>query len=248
MSAERMLHVVEAASDPSAARVVVSMRDVTKVFRVGKTEVAALKGVSMGVREGEFLAITGSSGSGKTTLLNLIGCLDRPTSGRIEVEDMPTQELSSDALARLRAAKLGIIFQTFNLIPVLTVGENAEYPLLLKSPSMTRRERREVVLETLSGLGIAALVDRMPNELSGGECQRAAIARALVTRPRIVLADEPTSNLDSKTGGAILGLMRRLHEQKGMTFIFSTHDARLADLAGRVIELRDGELVADRSG
>jgi putative ABC transport system ATP-binding protein len=218
---------------------------VSKVFLLGKSQVNALRRASLRVHAGEFLAVTGPSGSGKTTLLNLIGCLDQPTSGRIRIEGEDVTGLSSNALANLRARKMGLIFQSFNLIPVLTVGENVEYPLLISDRKMSARARRESVLELLSQLEIETLVDRRPNELSGGECQRVAVARALITDPKIVLADEPTSNLDSRTGGSLLRLMKRLHEHRRTTFIFSTHDAKLVDLAERVVELHDGEVVGD---
>jgi putative ABC transport system ATP-binding protein len=223
----------------------VKLHEVTKIFLMGRARVVALKKVNLQIGEREFLAITGPSGSGKTTLLNLIGCLDEPSSGQIEIEGQEINHLSANALARLRARKLGLVFQSFNLIPVLTVGENVEYPLLLKDGRISARERRKQVLDALSSLRIESLIDRRPNELSGGECQRAAVARAIITEPKIVLADEPTSNLDSKTGGSLLRLMKRLHQQRGMTFIFSTHNTDLIALAPRVIELRDGEVVAD---
>lgn len=243
MLAEQTASEAGRAAEAGAGRAAVSLSGVTKVFNPGKTQVTALKEVSAEIHAGEFLAVTGPSGSGKTTLLNLIGCIDRPTSGRVAIEGETVGHLSPDKLADLRSRKLGLIFQTFNLIPVLTVGENAEYPLMLRRPTAGRRERRARVLEVLASLGIGGLIDRFPNELSGGECQRAAIARALVTKPPIVLADEPTSNLDSRTGDSILSLLTRLHEQQGITFVFSTHDANLTRRAGRVIELRDGKIV-----
>ena len=244
MIAERVLQL-ENPGSAKAASTMVSLKDVTKVFLSGKSQVNALKGVSLQVYIGEFLAITGPSGSGKTTLLNLIGCLDQPSSGRIEIDGEDVIKLSPNALANLRARKMGLIFQSFNLIPVLTVCENVEYPLLISGERLSARERKERVLDVLSQLEIEALADRRPNELSGGECQRAAVARALITDPKIVLADEPTSNLDSKTGDSLLRMMKRLNEQRHITFIFSTHDSRLVDLARRVVELRDGEVIGD---
>jgi putative ABC transport system ATP-binding protein len=244
MIAERVLHA-ENFGPAKAASTMVSLENVTKVFLSGKSQVSALKRVSLQVYTGEFLAITGPSGSGKTTLLNLIGCLDRPSSGQIEIEGEDVINFSSNALANLRARKMGLIFQSFNLIPVLTVCENVEYPLLISGSRLSATARRERVLDLLAQLEIEPLADRRPNELSGGECQRAAVARALITEPKIVLADEPTSNLDSKTGDSLLRMMKRLNEQSHITFIFSTHDARLVDLAGRVVELRDGEVIGD---
>ncbi len=244
MIAETVLQV-ENSGPAKAASTMVSLENVTKVFLSGKSQVNALRRMSLQVYTEEFLAITGPSGSGKTTLLNLIGCLDQPSSGRVEIEGEDVNNLSSNALANLRARKMGLIFQSFNLIPVLTVRENVEYPLLISGGGLSARERGEHVLDVLCQLEIEALADRRPNELSGGECQRAAVARALITDPKIVLADEPTSNLDSKTGDSLLRLMKRLNEQRHITFIFSTHDARLVDLARRVVELRDGEVIGD---
>ncbi len=224
------------------AESVVSLRGVTKIFHAGKARVVALKKISLEIGAGEFAAVVGPSGSGKTTLLNLIGCLDQPDSGSIVIDGLEVERLSSRALASLRAEKIGLIFQNFNLIPVLSVGENVEYPLLLRSRPPDKGKRRWMVEEILVELGIESLIDRRPNELSGGQCQRAAIARALITRPRIVLADEPTSSLDSRTGASILELMKSLNRQRGVTFIFSTHDLKLVEMADRVIEMCDGEI------
>jgi putative ABC transport system ATP-binding protein len=218
---------------------------VSKVFNPGKVQVSALKNVDLSIARNEFLAITGPSGSGKSTLLNLIGCLDQPTSGQIRIAGENVADLTPNQLANLRARKLGLIFQSFNLIPVLTVGENVEYPLLLNKRVTSSRERRGLVLGLLAQLGIENLIDRRPNELSGGQSQRVAVARALIGEPEIVLADEPTSNLDSKTGDSLIRLIRSLHEQKPITFIFSTHDTHLVGLAERIIELRDGEVEDD---
>lgn len=223
----------------------IRLEAVSKVFNPGKVQVSALKGVDLKVRRNEFLAITGPSGSGKTTLLNLIGCLDQPTTGRIEIDGENVSDMTPNELANLRARKLGLIFQSFNLIPVLTVGENVEYPLLLNNKVSSSKERRRLVTELLAQLGIEELLDRRPNELSGGQSQRVAVARALIGDPEIVLADEPTSNLDSKTGDSLIRMIRRLHEQRHITFIFSTHDAHLVGLAERVVELCDGEIVDD---
>ena len=217
----------------------VAVMDVSKTYRLGKLTVTALSGVSMTVAAGEFLAVAGPSGSGKTTLLNLIGCLDAPTSGEVEIDSQPLSRLRAGQRADLRASKLGFIFQTFNLIPVLTAYENVEYPLLLK------RRRVDVATRVRAALEQVGLGDRArhrPLELSGGQQQRVAIARALVGDPVLVLADEPTANLDSRTGQDIIELMRRLNRERRTTFVFSTHDPRIMKAADRVLEISDGRL------
>ena len=218
---------------------VVVVKDVSKTYDLGKVTVTTLGGVSLTVEPGEFLAIAGPSGSGKTTLLNLIGCLDTPTSGEIEIDGEPVGRLSSGRRADLRARKIGFIFQTFNLIPVLTAYENVEYPLLLQKRGDNARSRVEAAL---AQVGLADRARHRPAELSGGQQQRVAVARALVTDPALVLADEPTANLDSKTGQEIIELMHRLNRERGATFIFSTHDPRIMKAAGRVMEISDGRL------
>jgi putative ABC transport system ATP-binding protein len=240
-----VLHDIGSVTADYEAAAQISLSDVSKVFNPGKVQVSALKNIDLKIRGNEFLAIIGPSGSGKSTMLNLIGCLDRPTAGRIEIDGENVVTMKANELARLRARKLGLIFQSFNLIPVLTVGENVEYPLLLSNKVSSSKERRELVIDLLAQLGIETLIDRWPNELSGGQCQRVAVARALISGPEIVLADEPTSNLDSKTGDALIRMIRQIHEQKPITFIFSTHDANLVGLAERVVELRDGEITDD---
>ncbi len=217
----------------------VAVRDVSKTYRLGKVTVTALDGVSLAVKAGEFLAVAGPSGSGKTTLLNLIGCLDTPTSGQVAIDGEAISGLSPGRRADLRARKLGFVFQTFNLIPVLTAWENVEYPLLLQ------RGRGDVAARVRAALEHVGLADRArhrPPELSGGQQQRVAIARALVTEPALVLADEPTANLDSRTGHEIIELMRRLNRERGTTFVFSTHDPRIVNAADRVMEISDGRL------
>jgi putative ABC transport system ATP-binding protein len=214
----------------------VAVKDVTKAYRLGSQTVTALAGVSMSVAPGEFLAVAGPSGSGKTTLLNLVGCLDTPSTGEIEIDGEMVSALSSGRRADLRARKLGFIFQTFNLIPVLTAWENVEYPLLL-----TKRRGDDARVKTaLEQVGLGERMKHRPTELSGGQQQRVAIARALVTDPALVLADEPTANLDSKTGSEIIELMRRLNRERGTTFLFSTHDPRIMNAADRVLEISDG--------
>jgi putative ABC transport system ATP-binding protein len=217
----------------------VAVTNVSKTYRLGKVSVTALGGVSLAVQAGEFLAVAGPSGSGKTTLLNLIGCLDTPTSGEITIDGEAIGRLTAGRRADLRARKLGFVFQTFNLIPVLTAWENVEYPLLLQ------RGRRDVAARVRGALEQVGLADRArhrPPELSGGQQQRVAIARALVTEPALVLADEPTANLDSRTGHEIVELMRRLNRERRTTFVFSTHDPRIVAAADRVLEISDGML------
>jgi putative ABC transport system ATP-binding protein len=220
---------------------VVSVVGVTKEYRLGRVVVPALKGVSIDVEPGEFVALCGPSGSGKTTLLNLMGCLDRPSAGRVFLGGRDVQTLSDAQLSDLRSRLIGFIFQTFNLVPVLTAWENVEYPLLLQD--VARRERQRRVGALLEDVGLAGHTRHRPDELSGGQRQRVAIARALVTNPRLVLADEPTANLDSETGRAVLDLMRRANRERGATFVFSTHDRDVLRYAERIHEIRDGRLV-----
>ena len=222
---------------------IVEAVDVAKVYQLGKTEVHALRHVDLVVERGEFLSIAGPSGSGKTTLLNLIGGVDVPSSGTVRVDGEDTSKLTERALTRLRLDHIGFIFQTFNLVAVLTVFQNVEFPLLLQG-RMTSEERRRRVNELLEAVGLASHARHRPSELSGGQRQRVAVARALVTRPPLVLADEPTANLDSQTGGAIVDLMRDMNRRDGTTFIFSTHDPRVMGRAHRVLHLADGRLEA----
>ena len=217
----------------------VAVDHVSKTYRLGKVGVTALDDVSFSVATAEFVAIAGPSGSGKTTLLNLIGCLDTPTAGEILIDGEPVSALSAGARADVRARKLGFVFQTFNLIPVLTAWENVEYPLLIRPRHGDRRARVSAALEQV-GLGDRAR--HRPLELSGGQQQRVAIARALVGEPALVLADEPTANLDSATGRDIVELMRRLNREREVTFVFSTHDPRIMSAADRVLEISDGRL------
>jgi putative ABC transport system ATP-binding protein len=222
-------------------KTIVAVKDATKNYALGNTIVQALRGVTLEVREGEFLSIAGPSGSGKTTLLNLIGCVDVPTSGNVEVAGKDTRALSERALTRLRLDTIGFIFQSFNLVSVLSVLQNVELPLLLQKTPAGERKRR--VLELLERVGLRDYAKHRPSELSGGQRQRVAIARALVSRPQLVLADEPTANLDSTTGQNILDLMKELNRTERTTFIFSTHDARVMAHASAVIRLADGKFV-----
>jgi putative ABC transport system ATP-binding protein len=213
----------------------------TKDYQLGKTTVPALRGVTLAVESGEFMAVAGPSGSGKSTLLNLIGCLDHPTSGRVLIADQDVAALDDDALSDLRGRTLGFIFQTFNLIPVLSALENVEFPLLLRAGNRGARERARRALEEV---GLAGFEKHRPDELSGGQRQRVAVARALVTDPMIVLADEPTANLDSATGESLLALMLEINRRDHTTFIFSTHDPRVMERAQRVVRLVDGRLAS----
>jgi putative ABC transport system ATP-binding protein len=224
-------------------RTIVSVRNASKHYALGSTQVNALRNVDLEIREGEFLAVAGPSGSGKTTLLNLIGCVDLPSAGSVTVAGKETGRLSEPALTRLRLQVLGFIFQSFNLVSVLTVAQNVELPLLLQG--VKRRERVRRVNELTERVGLADQLRRRPGELSGGQRQRVAIARALVGRPQLVLADEPTANLDSITGQHILDLMKELNRSENTTFIFSTHDARVMAHATAVVRLADGS-IADR--
>ena len=220
----------------------VRVEGVTKKYQLGDQTVVALHDITLSFEEGVFLAIAGPSGSGKTTLLNIIGCIDTPSTGRVFIDDKEVTGLSSDALADLRARTTGFIFQTFNLFPVLTTAENVEYPLL-QLPEVSKEERRKRVKRYLSVVGLEKYANHVPNQLSGGQRQRVAIARALAINPRIVLADEPTANLDSKTGASILALMKEINRQLGTTFIFSTHDRRVMAMADRLVRIEDGHLV-----
>jgi putative ABC transport system ATP-binding protein len=218
---------------------IVSLKGVEKDYPLGSTTVHALRGVDLEIAKGEFTSIAGPSGSGKTTLLNLIGCIDVATRGTVAVAGQETSRLSDKELTQLRLFKIGFIFQSFNLIPVLDLFQNVEFPLLLQG-SATKAERRERVLAIIDRVGLTPQLGQRPNELSGGQRQRVAIARALVTRPAIVLADEPTANLDSATGDTIIQLMRELNHQEGVTFIFSTHDHHVMEHADRIVEIHDG--------
>ena len=222
----------------------VSAENLTKVYTAGEIEIEALKSVSFNVQSASFVSFVGPSGSGKTTLLNLIGCLDKPTSGSLKVADVDTSALTRKEAAVFRGKNLGFIFQDFNLIPVLSVYENVEYPLLIvqNSPAEERKKRITSLLETV---GMTDQRDKYPDQISGGQKQRVAIARALVTNPRLVLADEPTANLDSKTAFMVIDIMRKMKEEFGVTFIFSTHDQRVVNEVEAVYTLQDGMLVED---
>jgi putative ABC transport system ATP-binding protein len=221
----------------------VQVRGVEKVFRSGSIEVPALRGIDLEINAGEFMAIVGPSGSGKTTLLNLMGALDVPTAGRVEVIGRDLSQLSRHQRADLRLRELGFVFQASNLVPVLTAIENVEFVLELQG--MDRRQRQARAQQTLDELGLGELAQRRPGAMSGGQQQRVAVARAVASRPRLVLADEPTANLDSDNAQALLGMMRRLRDEEGVSFVFSTHDPLVVSYASRVVSLRDGHIVSD---
>jgi putative ABC transport system ATP-binding protein len=232
---------------PSNPATLVSVESVDRRFSLdhaaGGSSVTALSGASLHVSTGEFLAISGPSGSGKSTLLNLIGCIDKPSAGRILVDGVDTSTLNPNKMAALRRNKIGFVFQTFNLIPVFTAAENVEYPLLIQG--VNPGERRTRVAQALESVGLASRAHHRPDLLSGGERQRVAVARAIVHRPALVLADEPTANLDTHNATQLIDLMHDLNRRIGLTFIFSTHDARLLEHTDRIVRLCDGQVVSD---
>lgn len=222
---------------------ILKLVELKKDYSEGEITVHVLKGINMEIEKGEFTAIAGPSGSGKTTLLNLIGCLDKPTSGKILLDGVDMSKYSKKELADIRRQKIGFIFQTFNLIPILTAYENVAFPLSLLGKSAN--EIDEKVNKILNDVGLSSLEHRYPRELSGGQQQRVAIARALVKEPSIILADEPTANLDSLTSAEIMDLMKEMNEKKQATFVFSTHDRSVMERAYRIISLRDGQIYSD---
>lgn len=223
---------------------IVQVENVSKRYRLGEQEVQALRDVSLTIEPGVFLAIAGPSGSGKSTLLHIIGCIDTPTSGRVLIDGRDVSGQTPDQLADLRARTIGFIFQTFNLLPVLSAEENVEYPLL-QFPELSKHERRERVAHYLEMVGLAKFARHRPNQLSGGQRQRVAIARALATHSKIVLADEPTANLDRHTGESILELMKEINRRSGTTFVFSTHDRHVMNLADQLVHFEDGAIVGE---
>ncbi len=220
----------------------IQLENVTKVFSLGKVEVAALRGVSLSIERGEMVAIMGASGSGKSTLMNILGCLDVPTSGRYFLEDEDVGRLSDDRLAEIRNRKIGFVFQTYNLLPRLTALANVELPLLYGNGG----DRRRRSLEALERVGLAGRVGHRPAELSGGEQQRVGIARALVKSPSLLLADEPTGNLDSRSSEEIVRILRQLNRQEGLTVVIVTHEPDIAAATRRVVSMRDGKLINDQ--
>jgi putative ABC transport system ATP-binding protein len=229
----------------SARPVVIALLDLARTYVMGEAEVVALGGVSLDIREGEYVSVVGPSGSGKSTLMNLIGCLDRPTRGTYALAGTDVSRMSEDELADVRNRRIGFVFQTFNLLPRLSAYDNVELPLIYQG--LSSRERKRRVEARLAQVGLTDRARHRPAELSGGQRQRVAVARALVTEPSILLADEPTGNLDQKTGREILALFRGLHEA-GQTIVLVTHDPGIAESAERVVEIRDGLVHADRPG
>jgi putative ABC transport system ATP-binding protein len=224
---------------------VIQLQDVTKVYRVGEVETPALRGVTLEIGQGEFTAIVGPSGSGKTTMLQLMGCLDKPTSGTVRINEHDVSRLNANKRADLRKGTIGFVFQFFALIPGLSAYENVELALLLTG--VRKAERRKRVTELLQAVGLSDRARHRPDQMSGGEQQRVATARALATHPVLVLADEPTANLDTENGRQVMEIMQRLNEETGTTFVFATHDPRVIPFARRTVELRDGQ-VSGESG
>lgn len=224
---------------------IIKLENVSKVYDVGSIKHPALKDINLNIQTGEFVSIAGPSGSGKSTMLNLIGCLDKPTTGEIYLKGMQVGHLSHNKLADLRKENIGFIFQTFNLIPVLTAYENVEFPLLLQN-KYSGAERKEMITKIFEEVELQDFMHRRPNELSGGQQQRVAVARALIKKPKLILADEPTANLDSKTGTSILKIMKNLNKKLNISFVFSTHDKMIMDYASRLIMLKDGMIADDQ--
>ncbi|MFP4473993.1 MAG: ABC transporter ATP-binding protein [Desulfatibacillaceae bacterium] len=222
---------------------IVEAKGVEKVYQQGKVEVRALQGIDLSVEKGGFVALAGPSGSGKTTMLNIIGGLDSMDKGTVTVENNRLETMSQSGLAELRLNRIGFVFQAYNLIPVLSAEENVEFVMLLQGVSRT--ERREKTHAILEDVGLGGMFKRRPSELSGGQQQRVAVARAIVSDPAIVLADEPTANLDSRTGNSLLEMMREMNEKRGATFIFSTHDNMVMEYARRLVRMQDGRIVGE---
>lgn len=220
----------------------ISLDNIHKYYMLGKTKIHALKGVDLTINKGDFACIMGPSGSGKSTILNLIGCMDQPDEGDLNIDNIRINHLSKDQLAEIRSEKIGFIFQNFNLIPVLNVYENVEFPLFISKQKLSAAEKKERILNLLKTVGLEDFAKHRPDELSGGQRQRVAIARAFVSKPNIILADEPTANLDSKTGTRILETMKELNEKEKITFLFSTHDQKVQSFANKVFNLCDGKI------
>lgn len=226
------------------SEIIISVREVKKDYRLGKTIIPALKGLDFDIHEGEFLSIVGPSGCGKSTLLNIIGCIDKPTSGHVTFQGTDLATLNDDQEADIRLNKIGFIFQSFNLVAVLDVRENIEFPLMMRR--VPKAERQKIVERLVEIVGLKEFADHRPDELSGGQRQRVAIARALVNNPRLVIADEPTANLDSDTSVKIMEVMKHLNEHEKVSFIFSTHNDLIEKYAKRIIRLKDGQIIGDR--
>ena len=224
---------------------VISVRNLVKTYTVGEVEVRALRGVSLDVEPGEFLAVTGPSGSGKSTLMHILGCLDRPTSGAYFLDGRDVSHMTKDQLAEVRNRKIGFVFQGFNLLSRTTALDNVELPLLYRG-RMRAAERRKLAMDALAEVGLADRAGHHSNQLSGGQQQRVAIARALISKPSILLADEPTGNLDTRTSVEVMGIFQRLNLERGITVLLITHEADIAEYATRAISFRDGHIVSDK--
>jgi putative ABC transport system ATP-binding protein len=227
------------------ASTVISIKNLVKTYVVGEVEVRALRGVSLDVKRGEFVAVTGPSGSGKSTLMHILGCLDRPTSGQYILDGQDVSKMSKDQLAEVRNKKIGFVFQGFNLLSRTTALDNVELPLLYRGGKMRASERHKLGMEALSAVGLGQRADHHPNQLSGGQQQRVAIARALITTPSILLADEPTGNLDTRTSIEVMGIFQRLNMERGITVLLITHEHDIAEYGSRIISCRDGHIVSD---
>jgi len=227
--------------------VVISIRDLTKTYTIGEMEVKALRGVSLEVTRGQFLAVTGPSGSGKSTLMHILGCLDRPTSGQYLLDGQDVSRMSKDQLAEIRNTKIGFVFQGFNLLSRTTALDNVELPLLYGTSRLRASERRKLAMDALRAVGLADRADHHPNQLSGGQQQRVAIARALIASPAILLADEPTGNLDTRTSIDVMGIFQQLNQERGITVLLITHERDIAEYGTRIIMCRDGLIVSDQA-
>jgi putative ABC transport system ATP-binding protein len=226
---------------------VISVKSLVKTYVVGEVEVRALRGVNLEVQRGEFLAVTGPSGSGKSTFMHIVGCLDRPTSGHYFLDGQDVSRMSKDALAAVRNKKIGFVFQGFNLLARTSALDNVELPLLYGGGGMKTAERHRRAMEVLNAVGLGNRADHHPNQLSGGQQQRVAIARALINNPSILLADEPTGNLDTKTSIEVMGIFQRLNQERGITVVLITHEMDIAEYGTRMVTFRDGLVVADKS-
>jgi len=227
--------------------VVISVKNLVKTYVVGEVEVRALRGVTLDVHRGEFVAVTGPSGSGKSTLMHILGCLDRPTSGQYFLDGKDVSQMSRDQLAEVRNAKIGFVFQGFNLLSRTSALDNVELPLLYRGGRSRTSERHKLAIEALTSVGLDKRADHHPNQLSGGQQQRVAIARALITKPAILLADEPTGNLDTRTSIEVMGIFQRLNVERGITVLLITHEMDIAEYGTRIIKCRDGHIVSDNA-
>ncbi len=226
---------------------VISVRDLVKTYVVGEVQVKALRGINLDVQRGEFLAVSGTSGSGKSTFMHIIGCLDRPTSGQYLLDGEDVSRMSKDALAAVRNKKIGFVFQGFNLLSRTSALDNVELPLLYGGSTLKTAERHKRAVEMLELVGLGNRTDHHPNQLSGGQQQRVAIARALINNPSILLADEPTGNLDTRTSIEVMGIFQRLNQQRGITVVLITHETDIAEYGTRTVVFRDGQVVADKA-